>query len=94
MKILVTGGAGYIHCILSNSAKQAMKSSSSTVFTKDIVRPCRAKLTSSKEILAIAWRSIAHLQNIGLMPLCTLPRPLVGESMQKPFKYLADNVAI
>lgn len=68
MKILVTGGAGILGALhLSNSARRAMKSLSSTVFTRDIVRPCRAKLTLSKGILAIGWRSIARLQNIDLM---------------------------
>jgi hypothetical protein len=75
MKILVTGGAGYTASIASEQlCKQAMKSLSSTVFTKDIVRRCRAKLTLSKAILATARRSIVRLQTIGLMRFCTLPR--------------------
>ena len=74
MKILGTGGAGYIGTLhLSNSARRGIKSLASTISTEGH-REAVSTSSLSKAILATVRRSIAHLQNIGLMRLCTLRR--------------------
>jgi UDP-glucose 4-epimerase len=95
MKILVTGGAGYIGSIAS---EQLCKAGYEVIVFDSIYQGHRAAVPSEADFVEgdlsdrmTIDRTLAEYRPDAVMHFAAFS--LVGESMQKPFKYLADNVA-
>jgi UDP-glucose 4-epimerase len=95
MKILVTGGAGYIGSIAS---EQLCKAGYEGVVFDSLYQGHRAAVPSEADSVegdlsdrAAIDHTLAEHRPDAVMHFAAFS--LVGESMQKPFKYLAENVA-
>src|SRR6516164_9770280 len=94
MKILVTGGAGYIGSVV---VEQLIAAGESVVVFDNLSQGHRAAVHPSAVFLEgdLANRATIDVALTEHRPDAVMhfaSRTLVGESMQKPFLYLGDNV--
>ena len=94
MKILVTGGAGYIGSVV---VQKLIEQGESVVVLDNLIAGHREAVHPQAEFIQgdladrLALRALFDAHDLdGIMHFASLT--LVGESMQKPFLYLGDNV--
>lgn len=94
MKILVTGGAGYIGSvtteILIESGYEVVVFDDLSVGHRAAVHPRAAFVEGALEDKDLVAATLREHQPRGIMHFAS--RTLVGESMEHPFLYLGDNV--
>src|SRR5687767_11161680 len=95
MKVLVTGGAGYIGSVASEAL---LKAGHAVAVLDNLCHGHQAAVPAGAEFLSVDLRDAAAVR-----PALERIRPdavmhfagyiQVGESMEKPFKYLGENTA-